>query len=138
MFQAMPLAVLFTAMISTNNLCLKYVPVSFYYIGRCLSTVFNVILSYALLNQTSSFKCLACCAIIVCGFWLGVDQESVGGKKILLSSDVRVISVAHLFLTFFSFLYRFIFSYRNDIRCVRIDKYSTVFNLYKENAANVG
>lgn len=66
-------------MISTNNLCLKYVPVSFYYIGRSLTTVFNVLLSYALLGQTSSFQCIACCGIIVSGFWLGVDQESVAG-----------------------------------------------------------
>lgn len=77
--QAMPIAILFTSMISTNNLCLKYVPVSFYYIGRSLTTVFNVILSYALLRQTSSFQCIACCGIIVSGFWLGVDQESVAG-----------------------------------------------------------
>lgn len=78
-FQALPVAVLFTAMVSTNNLCLKYVPVSFYYIGRSLTTVFNVILSYLLLAQTSSMSCIVCCAIIVGGFFLGVDQESVGG-----------------------------------------------------------
>lgn len=76
----MPVAILFTSMVSTNNLCLKYVPVSFYYIGRSLTTVFNVLLSYALLGQTSSFNCIACCAIIVGGFWLGVDQESVAGE----------------------------------------------------------
>lgn len=67
-------------MVSTNNLCLKYVPVSFYYIGRSLTTVFNVILSYMLLGQTSSFHCILCCAVIVGGFLLGVDQESIGGK----------------------------------------------------------
>lgn len=75
----MPVAVLFTAMVSTNNLCLKYVPVSFYYIGRSLTTVFNVILSYMLLGQTSSVQCILCCALIVGGFLLGVDQESVAG-----------------------------------------------------------
>lgn len=77
--KAMPVAVMFTAMVSTNNLCLKYVPVSFYYIGRSLTTVFNVILSYLLLGHTSSMNCILCCAIIVGGFMLGVDQESVGG-----------------------------------------------------------
>lgn len=77
--KALPVAILFTSMVSTNNLCLKYVPVSFYYIGRSLTTVFNVILSYMLLGQTSSFHCILCCAIIVSGFLLGVDQESIAG-----------------------------------------------------------
>lgn len=66
-------------MISTNNLCLKYVGVSFYYIGRSLTTVFNMILSYVLLRQTSSTRCILCCLVIVGGFWLGVDQESIAG-----------------------------------------------------------
>lgn len=30
-------------MIAFNNLCLKYVGVSFYYVGRSLTTVFNVV-----------------------------------------------------------------------------------------------
>ena len=30
-------------MITFNNLCLKHVDVSFYYIGRSLTTVFNVV-----------------------------------------------------------------------------------------------
>lgn len=76
-----PLAVLFTSMIATNNLCLKYVDVSFYYIGRSLTTVFNVMLSYALLGKRSSGKCILCCAVIVGGFWLGVDQERVARKS---------------------------------------------------------
>lgn len=78
-FKALPVAILFTSMVSTNNLCLKYVPVSFYYIGRSLTTVFNVMLSYMLLGQTSSLHCILCCAIIVGGFLLGVDQESIAG-----------------------------------------------------------
>lgn len=92
-FQALPVAVLFTSMVSTNNLCLKYVPVSFYFIGRSLTTVFNVILSYMILGQTSSSQCLWCCAIIVGGFFLGVDQESVGGKIMgnSLASGVKAL-----------------------------------------------
>lgn len=78
--QVLPLSILFTSMIATNNLCLKYVDVSFYYIGRSLTTVFNVVLSYALLRQRSSAQCLFCCAVIVSGFWLGVDQESLTSK----------------------------------------------------------
>lgn len=37
-------------MISTNNYCLKFVDVTFYYVGRSLTTVFNVILSYIVLG----------------------------------------------------------------------------------------
>lgn len=79
--QVLPLAILFTMMVGMNNLCLKYVAVSFYYIGRSLTTVFNVLFSYILLKQGSSLKCLLCCAIIVVGFWLGVDQESIAGMN---------------------------------------------------------
>lgn len=38
-------------MISTNNYCLKFVDVTFYYVGRSLTTVFNVILSYLILGN---------------------------------------------------------------------------------------
>uniref|UniRef100_A0A914XP81 GDP-fucose transporter 1 n=1 Tax=Plectus sambesii TaxID=2011161 RepID=A0A914XP81_9BILA len=39
----LPLSIVFVAMITFNNLCLKYVGVSFYYVGRSLTTVFNVV-----------------------------------------------------------------------------------------------
>ena len=42
-FQVLPLSLVFVAMISFNNLCLKYVGVAFYYVGRSLTTVFNVV-----------------------------------------------------------------------------------------------
>lgn len=77
----LPLSIMFTLMIGTNNLCLKYVGVAFYYVGRSLTTVFNVIFSYAILRQTTSVRCILCCALIVVGFWLGVDQESVTGNN---------------------------------------------------------
>lgn len=41
--QVLPLSIVFASMISFNNLCLKYVGVAFYYIGRSLTTVFNVV-----------------------------------------------------------------------------------------------
>ncbi|XP_063704858.1 GDP-fucose transporter 1 [Culicoides brevitarsis] len=75
--KVLPLSILFTSMIVTNNLCLKYVGVAFYYVGRSLTTVFNVVLSFLLLGQRTSMNCILCCAMIVCGFWLGVDQESL-------------------------------------------------------------
>ncbi|XP_012141593.1 GDP-fucose transporter nac isoform X2 [Megachile rotundata] len=73
----LPLSLLFTGMIATNNLCLKYVGIAFYYVGRSLTTVFNVIFTYLILGQRTSIKCIACCTFIVTGFWLGVDQEHI-------------------------------------------------------------
>nr|CAG4651073.1 EOG090X081X [Simocephalus serrulatus]SVE94305.1 EOG090X081X [Simocephalus serrulatus] len=80
MLKILPLSLVFVAMISFNNLCLKYVGVAFYYIGRSLTTVFNVLMTWILLGEKTSFSALACCAIIVGGFWLGVDQEGVAGS----------------------------------------------------------
>jgi len=62
-------------MITFNNLCLKYVGVAFYFVSRSLTTVFNVILVYFILNETTSWKAISCCIIIIIGFALGVDQE---------------------------------------------------------------
>nr|CAG4634857.1 EOG090X081X [Alona affinis] len=80
MLKILPLSIVFVAMITFNNLCLKYVGVAFYYIGRSLTTVFNVIMTYFLLGEKTSLSALVCCAIIVGGFWLGVDQEGVAGS----------------------------------------------------------
>ncbi|XP_077568874.1 GDP-fucose transporter 1 [Stigmatopora nigra] len=78
--EVLPLSVVFISMISFNNLCLKQVGVAFYTVGRSLSTVFNVLLSYAILKQTTSSKAILCCGIIIGGFWLGVDQEGTAGS----------------------------------------------------------
>ncbi|EFN85987.1 GDP-fucose transporter 1 isoform X2 [Harpegnathos saltator] len=78
--KVLPLSILFAGMIATNNLCLKYVDVAFYYIGRSLTTIFNVVFTYLLLGEKTSFKCIICCATIISGFWLGVDQEQVAGS----------------------------------------------------------
>ncbi|XP_066491757.1 GDP-fucose transporter 1 isoform X2 [Tiliqua scincoides] len=75
----LPLSVVFIGMITFNNLCLKYVGVAFYNVGRSLTTVFNVLLSYMLLKQTTSLYALLACAVIIGGFWLGIDQEGVEG-----------------------------------------------------------
>ncbi|XP_057651681.1 GDP-fucose transporter 1 [Diorhabda carinulata] len=76
----LPLSILFTTMISTNNLCLKYTSVAYYYIGRSLTTIFNVVFTFLILGETTSRKCIACCAVIIGGFWLGVDQENLAGS----------------------------------------------------------
>lgn len=78
--EVLPLSVVFISMITFNNLCLKYVGVAFYTVGRSLSTVFNVLLSYGILRQTTSLRALMCCGIILGGFWLGVDQEGLTGS----------------------------------------------------------
>lgn len=63
--QVLPLSVVFVAMIAFNNLCLKHVGVAFYTVGRSLSTVFNVLLSYIILRQTTSLYALLCCGVIL-------------------------------------------------------------------------
>lgn len=78
--EVLPLSIVFIGMITFNNLCLKHVGVAFYTVGRSLSTVFNVLLSYVILKQTTSFYAILCCGIILGGFWLGVDQEGVAGS----------------------------------------------------------
>lgn len=76
----LPLSLIFVSMITFNNLCLKYVGVAFYFVGRSLTTVFNVILTYIVLGQKTSFSAVICCCIIVLGFFLGVDQEGDSGS----------------------------------------------------------
>ncbi|XP_078405596.1 GDP-fucose transporter 1 isoform X1 [Cetorhinus maximus] len=78
--EILPLSLVFIGMITFNNLCLKYVGVAFYNIGRSLTTVFNVLLSYVILKQTTSFRAILCCGIIIGGFCLGLNQEGVAGN----------------------------------------------------------
>ena len=80
-FQVLPLSIVFVAMITFNNLCLKYVGVSFYYIGRSLTTVFNVATTYLVLGEKTSYRAVICCVVIIVGFWMGVDQEGETGKN---------------------------------------------------------
>jgi len=73
--QVMPLSVVFVSMITFNNLCLKNVGISFYYISRSLTTVFNVLLTYTILGQKTSMKAIGCCGIIIVGYFLGFNEE---------------------------------------------------------------
>lgn len=63
--EVLPLSVVFICMITFNNLCLKYVGVAFYTVGRSLTTVFNVVFSFIILRQTTSLQALMCCGIII-------------------------------------------------------------------------
>ena len=81
--KVLPLSIVFVAMITFNNLCLKHVGISFYYIGRSLTTVFNVAFTYLILGQKTSMRAIICCSVIIFGFYLGVDQEKDSGKSFL-------------------------------------------------------
>ncbi|KAL3851689.1 hypothetical protein ACJMK2_015416 [Sinanodonta woodiana] len=72
-------SLVFVAMITFNNLCLRNLGVAFYNVGRSLTTVFNVVFTYVMLKQMTTWKALLCCGVIVMGFLLGVDQEGLTG-----------------------------------------------------------
>ncbi len=76
----MSLSVVFTAMIVFNNLCLKYVEVSFYQVARSLTIVFNVIFDFIVLGEVTSLPAMACCAAVVSGFCLAT-MWSYGGPS---------------------------------------------------------
>lgn len=90
--QVFPLSLVFASMIVFNNLCLKHVDVSFYYIGRSLTTVFNVCLTYIVLRQKTSLKTCFCCLFIIAGFWLGVDQEKFVGTLSVVGTVYGILA----------------------------------------------
>ena len=73
--KVLPLSVIFVGMITFNNLCLKWVEVSFYNVARSLTIVFNVFFSYAILGSTSSSKTLMCLGVVIFGFFMGSAGE---------------------------------------------------------------
>lgn len=70
-----PLSVVFVGMITFNNLCLKWVEVSFYNVARSLTIVFNVFFSRALLGIPTSSRTLACLGVVILGFVIGSHGE---------------------------------------------------------------
>jgi len=70
-----PLTLMFVGMVSFNQLCLQYVEVSFYNVARSLTIVANVIFSFFLLGETTSFLTLVCLVIVIVGFFVGADGE---------------------------------------------------------------
>ena len=73
--KVLPLSLVFVGMIAFNNLCLMFVGVAFYNVARSLTTVFNVVLGYAILGNWTPPKALVACGIIVCGFLFGIREE---------------------------------------------------------------
>ena len=98
LISVLPLSIIFVAMITFNNLCLKYVGVAFYFVGRSLTTVFNVALTYVILGQKTSLPAVLCCLVIIFGFFLGVDQEGSDGSSLSVSGVVYGV-LASLFVS---------------------------------------
>jgi len=71
----LPLSFIFVGMITFNNLCLKYVEVSFYNVARSLTIVFNVTLSQVILGSSTSSRTALCLMIVVAGFFMGSKGE---------------------------------------------------------------
>jgi GDP-fucose transporter C1 len=71
----LPLSIIFVGMITFNNLCLKWVEVSFYNVARSLTIVFNVVLSRVILGSPTSLKTLLCLGIVIAGFFMGANGE---------------------------------------------------------------
>jgi GDP-fucose transporter C1 len=70
-----PLSFVFVGMITFNNLCLKWVEVSFYNVARSLTIVFNVVFTNVLLGSNVSTHTMGCLAIVVIGFFIGSNGE---------------------------------------------------------------
>ena len=70
-----PLSIIFVGMITFNNLCLKWVEVSFYNVARSLTIVFNVFFTSILLSQNTSLKTMCCLTIVIIGFFIGSNGE---------------------------------------------------------------
>lgn len=73
--QVLPLTVVFLGMVVFNNLCLKYVEVSFYQVARALTIVFNIALTYFFLGSKTSARAIAACVVVVAGYVMGVEGE---------------------------------------------------------------
>ncbi|KAF4533534.1 hypothetical protein B566_EDAN001019 [Ephemera danica] len=82
MCKILPLSILFTGMIAFNSVCLKYVGVAFYYIGRSLTTVFNVVLTYLILGQKTTTMTLFLAIICLADIWYQV-VEALGSLSVL-------------------------------------------------------
>jgi GDP-fucose transporter C1 len=88
-----PLSVVFVGMITFNNLCLKWVEVSFYNVARSLTIVFNVVFSSVMLGSPTSPKTGLCLLVVILGFFMGANGElnfSVKGTVAGIASSLFV------------------------------------------------
>lgn len=70
-----PLTVIYVLMLAFNNLCLKYVEVTFYQVARSLSINFTILFTYVILGQKTSPPALLACFIVFLGFAIGSYGE---------------------------------------------------------------
>lgn len=89
-----PLSIVFVSMIAFNNLCLQEVGVAFYTIARSLVTIFSIIFTYFILGTKTSNRAIMCCAVIIIGFFLGVDQEGDLGSLSVKGTIYGVVASA--------------------------------------------
>ena len=73
--KVLPLTFVFLGMIVFNNLCLKYVEVSFYQVARALTIVFNIGFTFVILGKKTNRNAIICCLVIVGGYLMGCDGE---------------------------------------------------------------
>lgn len=70
-----PLTFVYLSMIVFNNLCLKYVQVSFYQVARSLTVLWTALFTYILLGKTvSKLRLLSTCVVFI-GFVIGSKGE---------------------------------------------------------------
>lgn len=67
----MPLCLIFIGMIVLNNLCLKYVHISFYQVARSMTILFNVLFVLVAKGVFPSMLEILGCVIVVIGFVVG-------------------------------------------------------------------
>eukprot|EP00386_Alphamonas_edax_P011643 GDKI01036727.1.p1 GENE.GDKI01036727.1~~GDKI01036727.1.p1 ORF type:complete len:415 (+),score=73.90 GDKI01036727.1:174-1418(+) len=95
-WHVLPVAVSFVVMIAFSNTCLKYVQVSTYQVARSTTIMFNILLSYLILAQHTSLKCIFACAVVVLGFVVGSLDPSaltfLGVAAGLLSSVAQAVN----------------------------------------------
>uniref|UniRef100_A0A0G4FZQ9 Sugar phosphate transporter domain-containing protein n=1 Tax=Chromera velia CCMP2878 TaxID=1169474 RepID=A0A0G4FZQ9_9ALVE len=70
-----PLALTFVGSIGASNFCLKYVWISNYQVARSLTLLFNVLVTFFLLEETTSSKALCACGVVSAGFVLSVFDK---------------------------------------------------------------
>lgn len=66
-----PLASIFIMMILFNNLSLQFINISFYFVARSLTPIFNIIFSFLILRKTTSIPAIFTCTGIIIGFIFG-------------------------------------------------------------------
>ncbi|XP_041378409.1 GDP-fucose transporter 1-like [Gigantopelta aegis] len=74
------LSLTFIGSLTLNNLMLKHIGISFYQIARSFTLIFTIGMTSCMLRQIVSLKVTFSCLLIVCGFFIGIDQEEASGS----------------------------------------------------------